>query len=381
MRVVLETERLLLRETDVDIVKEMFELHSNEEVQRYTGEDPITSLEEMEHAIRLRVGNYQKFGYGRWATFLKDNMEFVGWAGLAYLPEFDEIDIGYRFLPRYWGKGIATEACSAILDYGFNTLQLDRIVAIAMKENIGSIRVMQKIGMQFEKYAPYDPGGEDVVWYACDGALFNKHVHKETVSTWNNIAPLYKEKFMDLSLYNDSYDAFCKLLPTNNSKVLELGCGPGNITKYLLSKRPELDILATDIAPNMIKIAQENNPTAQFEVMDARRINEIKKTFDGIVAGFTIPYLNAEEVQQFIKDAYHLLNIQGLLYLSFVPGSPAQSGYKTGSGGRVYFYYHELENIQSILRKSGFKITKNFAIDYNLKGQDIEQHIAIIAEK
>lgn len=166
MKAIIETDRLYLREIHVDITQDMFVLHSDEIVQRYTGEPTISTVEEMQEAILKRVGNYGKFGYGRWATFLKDEMKFVGWAGLAYLPEFDEIDIGYRFLPQFWGKGIATEACTAILDYGFNTLQLERIVAIAMKENLASIRVMQKIGMQFEKYAPYDPGGEDVVWYA-----------------------------------------------------------------------------------------------------------------------------------------------------------------------------------------------------------------------
>ena len=81
-------------------------------------------------------------------------MHFVGWAGLAYLPEFDEIDLGYRFLPEYWGKGIATEASHAILAYGFEELKLSRIIAIALKEHSASIKVMEKVGMEFDKFAP-----------------------------------------------------------------------------------------------------------------------------------------------------------------------------------------------------------------------------------
>lgn len=165
---IIETERLVLREVTLTDAAEMLQLHSDPVVQKYTGEALIESIEEMQQVIRTRVSNYQKYGYGRWATFLKEGMQFIGWAGLAYLPEFDEIDLGYRFSPLYWGKGFATEASHAILSYGFGELQLKRIIAIAMKDNLASIKVMQKVGMEFDKLAPYEPGGEDVVWYACD---------------------------------------------------------------------------------------------------------------------------------------------------------------------------------------------------------------------
>ena len=96
---------------------------------------------------------------------------------MAYLPEFNEIDLGYRLLPEFWGKGIATEASHAILTYGFDKLKLKRIIAIAMKENKASIRVMEKVGMQFDKYAPYEPGGEDCTWYWCDKELITSNKH------------------------------------------------------------------------------------------------------------------------------------------------------------------------------------------------------------
>lgn len=175
MKTLIETERLLLREITLHDKEELFKLHSHPEVQKYTGESVVASMEEIEQAIRGRINNYKKYGYGRWATILKEGMQFVGWAGLAYLPEFDEIDLGYRFLPEYWGVGLATEASSAILAYGFNTLNLKKIVAIAMKEHKASIRVMQKVGMEFEKFAPYEPGSEDAVWYWCNKELLTKN--------------------------------------------------------------------------------------------------------------------------------------------------------------------------------------------------------------
>lgn len=174
MKTLIETERLLLREITLYDKEEIFQLHSNPDVQKYTGEPVVESMEEIEKAIQTRINDYGKYGYGRWATFLKNGMQFVGWAGLAYLPEFDEIDLGYRFLPNYWGAGYATEVSRAILTYGFNKLELSRIIAIAMKENMASIRVMEKIGMEFDKFAPYEPEGEDVVWYWCNKKLITK---------------------------------------------------------------------------------------------------------------------------------------------------------------------------------------------------------------
>ena len=135
----IETERLILRKITLDDKEELFKLHSDPDVQKYTGEPVVESIEEIEKAIRARIKDYEKYGYGRWATILKNGMQFVGWAGLAYLPEFDEIDIGYRFLPEYWGLGLATEASHAILNYGFDKLKLRNIIAIAMKENRASI--------------------------------------------------------------------------------------------------------------------------------------------------------------------------------------------------------------------------------------------------
>ncbi|MFY0608310.1 MAG: GNAT family N-acetyltransferase [Cyclobacteriaceae bacterium] len=168
LRIIIETERLLLREITLEDTVHMLRLHADEEVQKYTGESVIESMSEMRSAIQTRISDYKKYGYGRWAVVLKDGMHFVGWAGLAYLPEFDEIDLGYRFLPQFWGNGLATEASQAILTFGFEKLKLTRIIAMAMKDNVASIRVMEKVGMKYEKLAPFEPGSEDVVWYSCD---------------------------------------------------------------------------------------------------------------------------------------------------------------------------------------------------------------------
>lgn len=85
-------------------------------------------------------------------------------------------------------------------------------------------------------------------------------IYNETFETWNKVAQLYQDKFMDLNLYNTTYDYVCNAIIKNKAKILEVGCGPGNITKYLLSKRPDFDILGIDILPNMIELAKKIIP-------------------------------------------------------------------------------------------------------------------------
>ncbi len=142
--------------------------------------------------------------------------------------------------------------------------------------------------------------------------------YKETFDTWNNIASIYQDKFMELGLYNDTYNYICNSIEKPKAKLLEIGCGPGNITKYLLSKRPEFDIFGIDIAPKMIELAKMNNPKAHFAVMDSRQINKLETKYDGIIAGFCLPYLSLIESNELISNAYNLLNDNGLIYLSFV---------------------------------------------------------------
>src|SRR4030095_12586476 len=107
--------------------------------------------------------------------------------------------------------------------------------------------------------------------------------YQETIESWNKHASLYQQMFMDLDIYNETYDFVCNNLLQNDPNILELGCGPGNITKYLLSKRPDFNITGIDVAPNMIELAKANNPTANFIVMDIRQINQLPAKFEGII--------------------------------------------------------------------------------------------------
>ncbi|TDO95651.1 class I SAM-dependent methyltransferase [Flavobacterium sp. 245] len=205
--------------------------------------------------------------------------------------------------------------------------------------------------------------------------------YQETFKTWNKIANLYEDKFMNLSLYDETYDFFCNTLKQEQINLFEIGCGPGNITKYLLSKNPNLKITGIDIAPKMIELARANNPSANFEVQDTRELSSLNKKFDAIMCGFCLPYLSDEDCSQLIVDSEKILYNNGVLYLSFVQGKPSESGFISGStGDRTYFYYHTLEDITNQLLMKNFEVIKLFNVNYP-KAEDIEIHSIIIAKK
>lgn len=203
-----------------------------------------------------------------------------------------------------------------------------------------------------------------------------------TFKTWNKIASLYQEKFMEVDLYNDSYDTFCKAIKKNAPKILEIGCGPGNITKYLLNQRPDFQIKAIDVAPNMLQLAKVNNLSAEFEEMDGRNIDRLKENFDGIVVGFCMPYLSKEDCAKLIKDSFHLLNEKGILYFSFIEGDYEKSGYEVGSSGdKVFVYYHQEVDLKNVLKQHNFEVLQVLHKDYPKGDTEIQRHSIFIAKK
>ena len=149
MHIILQTPHLILRpftEADAPLI---FALNSDSEVVKYLHE-PVLQNEEQAAKILLDIILPQyKNNLGRWAIHTKHNMDFIGWCGLKYRPELDEIDLGYRLMQKAWGNGFATEAAQHTLDHGFKILHLKLITGRAHVENIASIKVLEKIGMNF----------------------------------------------------------------------------------------------------------------------------------------------------------------------------------------------------------------------------------------
>jgi len=163
----IETARIILRPFVISDYPAVFDFGSNPEVGKYTGDELLQNPEQAKDIItNVFQSDYEKYGYGRLAVVYKANNKVIGFAGLKYLPEFDETDIGFRFLPAYWNKGIATEVSHQLVKYAFENLNLNQIIGIADPVNIGSIKVLQKVGLQFQKSAQYETSNPKLYnWY------------------------------------------------------------------------------------------------------------------------------------------------------------------------------------------------------------------------
>jgi ribosomal-protein-alanine N-acetyltransferase len=148
MKPIIETNRCYLRELSVVDAQHFYDLNADAEVIKYTGDKAFGNVSEAKSFLE-NYNQYELYGYGRWAVIKKSDNEFLGWCGLKYSPDLDEVDLGFRFFRKHWNQGYATETAKACIDYGFNHLQLTKIVGRAMEANIGSIKVLEKAGLTF----------------------------------------------------------------------------------------------------------------------------------------------------------------------------------------------------------------------------------------
>lgn len=157
MHPVIETPRVLLRRFTLDDVEASLEMNLHESVRRFLPWEPVHTMESMRKVLlETTLTDYEIRGFGRWAVVHKDTGRMIGFTGLKYEEEIDEVDVGYRLHPDFWGQGIATEASLPCIDYGFEVLGLEKIVAGAVPGNEASFRVMEKLGLSYERHIDFD---------------------------------------------------------------------------------------------------------------------------------------------------------------------------------------------------------------------------------
>ena len=200
-----------------------------------------------------------------------------------------------------------------------------------------------------------------------------------TINIFNTHASYYAEKYMDVSSYHPALDIFCGNIKMQNASVLEQACGPGNVTRYLLDKRPDLQILATDLAPNMLALAKEHNPSIETELLNCHEIKSLNKKFDAIVCAFATPYLSKEETIQMIQDASSALNAGGVFYISTMEDDYSKSGWQISSkGDKVYMYYHESGYLIKAMEDSGMSLLYQTTLPAPMNG---DTDLILIAAK
>lgn len=150
MKAVLETPRLILRAFTLDDVDAMYQLMTVPDVIRYVGNKAAQSKQDtLDYLQQHPLRDYQVYGYGRFACVWKDTDQVIGFSGIKFLEEIQETELGYRFLPEFWRKGLATEAGQAVIQFA-QGLGLKRLVAVIHPQNEGSKLVATKLGFRLE---------------------------------------------------------------------------------------------------------------------------------------------------------------------------------------------------------------------------------------
>ena len=171
MKIYAETKRLILREIVIEDTGDMFRLDSDPRVHKYLGNNPISCMGKARAYIDYIRMQYDTYGIGRWAAIEKASGNWIGWTGLKMNFENEMnghknyYDIGYRFMPQYWGKGYATESSIAARDYFFEHFKGEKLCGLAELENGASCRILEKIGLDRKNDFRYEPENLMLAWF------------------------------------------------------------------------------------------------------------------------------------------------------------------------------------------------------------------------
>lgn len=187
------------------------------------------------------------------------------------------------------------------------------------------------------------------------GSIELKDVNDISTETYSKCAAAYEAKFMDVSPYKGSIDAFCALLPSD-AAILDLGCGPGNISRYVFEKGFH-HVTGMDRSAAMVSLATKNVPEANFIQGDIRHLSFPNDSFHGVIASFCIPYISYLDTEKLLARLSRVIADGGKLYLSCMEG--CRSGFETTSFSgthKVYIYYYSEEFLREKLQINGFKV-------------------------
>ena len=168
MEIVIETERVILRKFTIDDAAFMLETLNTPTWLRFIGDRNVKTLEEAEnYLLNGNIRSYQEYGFGFYVVVIKETQESIGICGIVKREGLEDVDIGFAFFQQFMGKGYGYEAGSATLNYALNNLKIKKIVAIVDPENVVSIALLKKIGLQFKKMIQLSPKGIELMLFAC----------------------------------------------------------------------------------------------------------------------------------------------------------------------------------------------------------------------
>jgi RimJ/RimL family protein N-acetyltransferase len=165
----LETERLILRELNLDDAQFILTLLNEPSFLRYIGDKQVRNLDDARrYILDGPIASYERHGFGLYLVALKDSQTPIGMSGLLKRDALPDADIGFAFLPDFWNKGFAFESAAAVLNYARETLKLERVLAIVNPDNEASIKLLGKLGMTFQRDMKLSEDRDHVKLFAID---------------------------------------------------------------------------------------------------------------------------------------------------------------------------------------------------------------------
>jgi RimJ/RimL family protein N-acetyltransferase len=166
---VLETDRLVLRRLTTDDAEFVLELLNEPSYLRFIGDKRVRTLDDARgYILKGPMDSYERFGFGLYMVLLKESGVPIGMCGLLKREFLEDAEVGYAFLPQFWSKGYAFESATAAMAHGRDVLGLERIIAITAPDNEGSIRVLEKLGLKFDRMIKLSEDGGEVKLFAPD---------------------------------------------------------------------------------------------------------------------------------------------------------------------------------------------------------------------
>lgn len=210
----------------------------------------------------------------------------------------------------------------------------------------------------------------------------NDDVCMTTVATFSRLAERYAEKYFHLDIYDQYLERFVRRIDAQGAKVLDVACGPGNVSAFLAKARPDLKLLGIDLAEGMINQARTRVPCAEFLVRDCRDLGTLKPVFDACVFAFGLSYLTDDDANRFFTSLNAIVSDSAVLYLATITGEPSLSGFESSSSGdRVYLQYRSVDEVLALVERAGYRVDFVEMIPSPANASKPTQDLVLIAQR
>lgn len=203
-----------------------------------------------------------------------------------------------------------------------------------------------------------------------------------SVDTFDRLADRYAEKYFHLDTYDQYLEWFVKRIEPQGASVLDVACGPGNVSAYLAKARPDLELVGIDLAAGMVRQAKLRVPSAEFLVRDCRHLGELERAFDAAAFAFGLSYLTDDDASKFFASLNAILTDSAMLYLSTITGEPDWSGFEASSSGdQVYLEYRSVSDVVSMVEEAGYRVEFMDVIESPANAPKSSQDLILIAKR